>query len=103
METDRRPNALEDNGLGIVEQPLPGRAANRGRGTDQRPDQRVHGQVEHDLPPWPWPNLSDVLTQRADRATEPALAEHVVESSRAQLGIAMKRVVDELAVARRQV
>ena len=46
----------------------------------------------------PWPNQRDVLAQGAHRAAIAALADHVVEPRREELGIAAQRVVDERAV-----
>src|SRR6185295_19239454 len=44
-------DALEDDSLGIIEQPLPRDAAEPGGRADQRTDERMHREVEHELGP----------------------------------------------------
>ena len=51
MKADRVAAALEHDGLGIIEEPLPRHAAERVAGAHQRTTQRVHRQVEHELAP----------------------------------------------------
>src|SRR5690606_17154959 len=49
VETNGGADALEDDDLGIVEQPLPRRAAERDGAADERATQRVDGQVDDEL------------------------------------------------------
>jgi len=51
MKPRHRADALEDDGLGVVEQPLAGHAAERAGGSHERPAQRVDGQVDDELAP----------------------------------------------------
>jgi hypothetical protein len=51
MEARDRTDALEHDDLGIVEQPLPGHAAESGRTADEGPAQRMDGQVDDELAP----------------------------------------------------
>jgi hypothetical protein len=51
MEARDGTDALEDDGLGIIEQPLPGHAAEGGGPAHERAAQRVDGQIEHELAP----------------------------------------------------
>jgi len=143
MKPDGGADALEDDDLGIVEQPLPGRAAERG---DERAAQRVDGQIDDELAPHrarvgehhdehpepalpagdrdladvrpvhlrllagqrlgdevrlalgPRPHERDVLAQRAHGAAIAALANHVVEPCREELGVAVEGVIDERPV-----